>query len=151
MKYRLAIITVLLIIIGVLIANKMRVARLTTVPGDGAPTSFTECARRGNPIAESYPRQCRTPDGTVFIEEVVTDAPTQRAPTMTVAQAEAAARASEACTEVGALSRFETYNPNSGTWWFSLDATRQGCTPACVVADATGAAELNWRCTGLAQ
>lgn len=34
-------------------------------------TSFTECALAGNPVMESYPRQCVTKDGLHFTEEVV--------------------------------------------------------------------------------
>jgi hypothetical protein len=30
-------------------------------------TSFEECVKAGYPILESYPRQCRTPDGRIFI------------------------------------------------------------------------------------
>lgn len=33
-------------------------------------TNFEECARAGNPVGESYPRQCWTPDGRHFIEEI---------------------------------------------------------------------------------
>ena len=33
-------------------------------------SGFDECAASGNPVMESYPRQCRTPDGQVFVEEV---------------------------------------------------------------------------------
>ena len=33
-------------------------------------TSFAECAAAGYPIAESYPEQCRTPDGRVFVREI---------------------------------------------------------------------------------
>ncbi len=33
-------------------------------------TSFDECAAAGYPIMESYPEQCRTPDGKVFVAEV---------------------------------------------------------------------------------
>lgn len=33
-------------------------------------TSFEECAAAGNPIMESYPEQCRTPDGTTFVREI---------------------------------------------------------------------------------
>jgi hypothetical protein len=38
----------------------------------GASTidSFEECAAAGNPIMESYPRQCRAPDGQTFTEDV---------------------------------------------------------------------------------
>ncbi len=32
-------------------------------------TNFSECAQAGNPIMESYPRQCRSPDGRVFVED----------------------------------------------------------------------------------
>ena len=32
--------------------------------------SFGDCAKAGYPIMESYPRQCKTPDGTTYIEQV---------------------------------------------------------------------------------
>lgn len=32
--------------------------------------NFSECAAAGYPIAESYPEQCRTPDGRVFFREI---------------------------------------------------------------------------------
>jgi len=34
------------------------------------PTTFEECAAQGNPIMESYPRQCRTEDGKTFVENI---------------------------------------------------------------------------------
>ncbi|KKW42706.1 MAG: hypothetical protein UY92_C0004G0042 [Candidatus Magasanikbacteria bacterium GW2011_GWA2_56_11] len=46
-----------------------------------AVSTFAECAAAGYPVAESYPRQCRTPDGRVLAEDVpellsvVVDAP----------------------------------------------------------------------------
>lgn len=36
---------------------------------DSAITNFTQCATAGYPIMESYPRQCRTPEGVTFVEE----------------------------------------------------------------------------------
>lgn len=33
-------------------------------------TNFEECAAAGNPVMESYPRQCNTPDGQHFVEEI---------------------------------------------------------------------------------
>lgn len=33
-------------------------------------TNFTECAQAGNPVMESYPRQCRSADGRLFVEDV---------------------------------------------------------------------------------
>lgn len=32
--------------------------------------NFTECAAAGYPIMESYPRQCRAPDGVTYVEEI---------------------------------------------------------------------------------
>ena len=32
--------------------------------------TFEECAAAGNPVMESYPRQCATKDGRVFLEDV---------------------------------------------------------------------------------
>ena len=40
-------------------------------------TNFIECSGAGYPVAESYPRQCRTPDGDVFIEELNPNLPPQ--------------------------------------------------------------------------
>jgi hypothetical protein len=39
--------------------------------------SFDECAAAGNPVMESYPRQCSTPDGQLFVEEIDATFPTQ--------------------------------------------------------------------------
>ena len=33
-------------------------------------TNFEECAAAGNPVMESYPRQCRTVDGRLFVEDI---------------------------------------------------------------------------------
>ncbi len=33
-------------------------------------TSFIECSAAGYPVAESYPRQCSTPEGTHFVEDI---------------------------------------------------------------------------------
>ncbi len=32
--------------------------------------SFDECVAAGNPVMESYPRQCRTADGDLFVEDI---------------------------------------------------------------------------------
>lgn len=36
-------------------------------------TNFKECADAGYPVMESYPRQCKTPDGKNFVEEVTAE------------------------------------------------------------------------------
>ena len=35
-----------------------------------AITNFEECAAAGNAVMESYPRQCRSADGRLFVEEI---------------------------------------------------------------------------------
>ena len=54
------------------------------------------------------------------------------------------------CEGGGALGT-GIYNNNSKTWWYdaNLNATKEGCNPACVVSEETKTAEINWRCTGL--
>ncbi len=36
-----------------------------------AVNNFAECAAAGNPIMESYPRQCTTKDGRNFVETIL--------------------------------------------------------------------------------
>ncbi len=44
---------------------------VTSKPLESAVISnFEECAAAGYPVMESYPRQCRTPDGRLFVEAV---------------------------------------------------------------------------------
>jgi Immunoglobulin-like domain of bacterial spore germination. len=33
-------------------------------------TNFEECISAGHPVMESYPRQCKTPDGKTFVEDI---------------------------------------------------------------------------------
>ncbi|NQV88315.1 MAG: hypothetical protein HQ402_02045 [Parcubacteria group bacterium] len=35
--------------------------------------TFEECANNGYPVTESYPKQCKTPDGRSFVEDIVLD------------------------------------------------------------------------------
>ena len=43
------------------------------IPPPSSITNFEECIAAGNPAMESHPRQCRTPDGKHFIEEIKDD------------------------------------------------------------------------------
>ncbi|HEX2178708.1 MAG TPA: hypothetical protein VHL54_04195 [Actinomycetota bacterium] len=36
----------------------------------GEINNFEECAAAGNPVMESYPEQCRTPDGRLFVRVI---------------------------------------------------------------------------------
>lgn len=42
----------------------------SVVTEDPAVTNFDDCAKAGFPVMESYPRQCRTPEGGLFVEVV---------------------------------------------------------------------------------
>ncbi len=55
---------------------------------------------------------------------------------------------SSQCVLEGQLLENHFCNANSGTWWIDMAADKPGCNPACVVNVNTGAAEINWRCTG---
>ncbi len=57
---------VILIIIAGLLLSLSSIARQQRVLSIG---SFEDCALAGYPIMESYPEQCRTPDGRTFVNE----------------------------------------------------------------------------------
>ena len=46
------------------------VAQPTPTPSAATVNSFSDCAAAGYPIAESYPRQCKTPDGRTLTEDI---------------------------------------------------------------------------------
>ncbi|MFA5030341.1 MAG: hypothetical protein WC495_02010 [Patescibacteria group bacterium] len=68
-------------------------------------------------------------------------------------EAEARDIAEASCIKGGESLVAGTYNENTKTWWYdaNLNATREGCSPACVVSEQTQTAEINWRCTGLVE
>jgi hypothetical protein len=112
--------------------------------GECEVNSFEKCVNAGNPILESYPRQCRTSDDITFTEEYCTKQNTTF--TLTLANAKEIAIDSECGDRLK-----ETYicNEFTGTYWIDLDIEKEGCNPACVIDLETREAEINWRCTGL--
>ena len=120
-------------------------------------TNFDQCVAAGNPILESYPEQCRTPDGRQFINERQsvspedTQTPGQKS-TMSMSEAKIIAEAS-GCAAMGEVTEKAFYNENSRTWWLDMimfpENEKQSCAPACVVSEQEKTAEINWRCTGL--
>ncbi len=48
------------------------IAGISYLSGSRAPVveSFAECVAKGFPVMESYPRQCKTPDGKAFREDI---------------------------------------------------------------------------------
>ncbi len=62
----LTLVTILLVGVIVCLLSKDDVA------GESEDTvnSFEECVAAGYPVMESFPRQCRSEDGNLFVEEV---------------------------------------------------------------------------------
>jgi len=76
----LAIVAIVLVAVGAIAYFQFKPKLLSQIqlPGVTQPktsptpsiNSFEDCARAGNPILETYPRQCKTPDGKSFIEMI---------------------------------------------------------------------------------
>ena len=57
--------------IAILIVAIIGVFAFISSKGDGALIeSFEDCISAGYPVMESYPRQCRTPEGKTFVEKI---------------------------------------------------------------------------------
>lgn len=141
---------------------------------------FESCVAAGNPVMETYPRQCRA-NGQNYVEiikdnlnntnQVACDLMAKLCPdgsavgrsgpncefapcsevNSIISEAEARAIAEKNCIKGGEALTTVIYNQGTKTWWFdaNLNATKEGCNPACVVNEITKTAEINWRCTGL--
>ncbi|MCX6790919.1 MAG: hypothetical protein NTV62_01850 [Candidatus Gribaldobacteria bacterium] len=68
-----------------------------------------------------------------------------------LSEAQARLIAEKDCIKGGEALAVGMYNAGTRTWWFdaNLNATKEGCNPACVVSEETKTAEINWRCTGV--
>ncbi|MBW3013221.1 hypothetical protein KY340_03355 [Candidatus Woesearchaeota archaeon] len=136
-------------------------------------TNFEECVAAGNPVMESYPRQCAS-NGQTFVEEVeLADGKCDGE--CVCGPDEAWCEAWQRCSNIreescpGTVYTYEqakaiainsgitedqftgdfVYNDYTQTWWFDVNIEKEGCSPAMVVDEKTGTAEINWRCTGL--
>lgn len=66
--------TLLLLLAGILAFVALVLARIAPEIkplSDTRAASFEDCVVAGNPVMESYPRQCRARDGRVFIETIL--------------------------------------------------------------------------------
>lgn len=64
MKSKILWTLIVLLVIGAIVAVTRR------TPVEAVITSFEECIAAGNPILESYPRQCKTKGGETFTEDI---------------------------------------------------------------------------------
>ena len=94
---------------------------------------------------------CQPTPNTRTTPPTPTKTPKAITPVTGMTEAEAQKIAETTCIKGGESLTPGSYNENSKTWWFdaNLNATKPGCTPACVVSEETKTAEINWRCTGL--
>jgi len=70
---------------------------------------------------------------------------------LSLAEALEIAMNSECAVEGALMTDTAFYNPDTFTWWIDLDVKnkKEFCFPVCVVNEATGEAETNWRCMGV--
>jgi hypothetical protein len=61
---------VLAAVLAIVALVLVKVAPRVETPFTAVITNFDECVAAGNPVMESYPRQCRTTDGRLFVEEI---------------------------------------------------------------------------------
>ena len=78
MKNIIIIILVVIVVGGLTWFLLTRTPEESTLPEEEI-TSFEECIEAGYPPLESYPRQCQTPDGRTFIEEISYETTEERA------------------------------------------------------------------------
>jgi flagellar basal body-associated protein FliL len=64
------LILIMVILIGIIAILSAVIFFLVANRNQPVIRDFSECAQAGNPVMESYPRQCRSSDGRLFIEEV---------------------------------------------------------------------------------
>lgn len=72
MKIILSVFAAVLVLVGAFYALNAYIYNEKQGPAPSATSilSFADCERAGYPVMESYPRQCRTPDGRTFAEEL---------------------------------------------------------------------------------
>ncbi len=66
-------ILLILVLLAVLSGLAYYVIERGTPAADRTVTSFEECVAEGNPVMESYPRQCRSQNGELFVEQIEMD------------------------------------------------------------------------------
>ncbi|MFA6269284.1 MAG: Kazal-type serine protease inhibitor family protein, partial [archaeon] len=129
---------------GYFCCEGLSVILTTATDTTGRITAFkgtSTCSNCGNNTCESWenyvncPTDCPVPNNST---------PEQTCGEMVYSKAKLIA--DSVCGEITGVN---VCNLETKTWWFDLVQKKEGCSPACVVNVVTGAAEINWRCTGL--
>lgn len=118
-------------------------------------TSFEECAAAGYPVMESYPEQCRTPDGRNFVREIPRSQP-PGSPYLYLTEAEIKREIAEAnyceahadCVDVDSKCPFGCYThvnkAEAGVIREMIHAFQSTCAYACI--QFTGVKCQNKKC-----
>jgi len=70
-KMQLVLIGVVILLILIIFGlTAYIIVKYTTNQNTKQITNFAECMQAGYPVMESFPRQCRTPEGQLFVEEI---------------------------------------------------------------------------------
>ncbi|MFA7309899.1 MAG: hypothetical protein WC050_03250 [Candidatus Paceibacterota bacterium] len=132
----LALLIVLVIVAGLLLSlsNIAKQQRLLSVG------SFSDCALAGYPIMESFPEQCRTPDGRTFVNEKQQAPPEATSTGITANGCAVGGCSAQLCGEAGdeMMSTCE-YRPEYGCYQKHSSCERQangrcGWTPTPALA-----------------
>jgi hypothetical protein len=67
---KLIFIIVIIIVLGVSGLTAWQYLNYERLKNLSDVSNFEECMTKGNLVLESYPRQCRTPDGKTFVEDI---------------------------------------------------------------------------------
>lgn len=81
-------------------------------------SSFIECMNAGNPIMESYPRQCRSADGKTFTEEVSEQPTLEETPEIGSPAEETMVRVSMPLPNTKVTSPLTIKGSARGNWYF---------------------------------
>jgi len=68
---KLIVVFVVLLIVGIVVWKYQNTSKIQSI------STFEECAQAGYPIMESYPEQCKTPDGRNFTKQVTSNSDLQ--------------------------------------------------------------------------
>lgn len=70
------ILIALIAIVGIIVGTGVFKTKEASAPPAPEVLSFADCEAAGYPVMESYPRQCKTPDGRTYAEELPAATPT---------------------------------------------------------------------------
>jgi eight-cysteine-cluster-containing protein len=78
MEMKTSSLIILAIVLAIIAGVLMKISSVAGQYRGSSITSYEECVAAGNPVMESYPTQCRTPDGRTFVNPAQVEPPPQQ-------------------------------------------------------------------------